>query len=538
MAPLARGRRPHALRVSPMWDALLLGAMTAYTLAAPYTKVEESFNMQATHDLLAHPSALSAFDHLSFPGVVPRSFIPPAALAAATSVLRPAAAVLAAPPPAPPLDQLLARWALGVLGVVSLAVLRRAVAARYTREAASCFALVVLSQFHLLFYMSRTLPNTFALVLTNLALAKLLHPRGSYYRSVAMLAVATALLRSELSVLMFMTIVTQPLTSPVPLGPHFLPRTVRYGLGAAVITAAVSIVVDSIFWRRLCYPELEVFYYNAVLGKSANWGTQHALWYFTSALPRALGGALPLAAVGAVVHPRDVAPALLPATLFVAAYSFLPHKELRFIFYALPPANIAAAVGLDAMRRHALRLFRKRQRPGAALALTTAAAACLSSSAVLSAASLAASVANYPGGAALSALQARELRRPCESGWVGRVTEVNRLHIDVAAAMSGVTRFLERADGGRGRSQSACPTRTWSYSRVEGAELEELTLSRNFSHLLTEERDVPGFNLLFAQNAYAGFEILRWPPFLRLRVEPAIYVHVNKDARLHTATLM
>lgn len=534
MAPVARGRRPRALRVSPMWDVLLTAAMTAYTLAAPYTKVEESFNMQATHDLLAQPRALSDFDHLSFPGVVPRSFIPPAALAAATSVLRASASALSAPPPAPPLEQLLARWALGVLGVVSLAVLRRAVAARYTREAATYFALVVLSQFHLLFYMSRTLPNTFALVLTNVALAKLLHPRGSYYHSIAILAVATALLRSELSVLMFMTIVTQPLTSPVPLGPYFLPRTVRYGLGAAVITAAASIAVDSIFWRRLCYPELEVFYYNAVLGKSSNWGIQPALWYFTSALPRALGGALPLAVVGAAAHPRDVAPALLPAALFVAAYSFLPHKELRFIFYALPPANIAAAVGLDVMRRRAFRLFRKRRQPGLVLALAAAAAACLGGSAVLTAASLAASVANYPGGAALSALQARELQRPCESGWAGRVLEVNRLHIDVAAAMSGVTRFLERADGGRGRSQSACPTRAWSYSRAEGADLEKLTLSRNFSHLLTEERHVPGFSLLFVQDAFAGVQVQRWPPSLRLRTEPAIFVHVNKNTRMHT----
>jgi alpha-1,6-mannosyltransferase len=64
---------------------LLPALVLLHLWASPYTKVEESFNIQATHDILTygipHPwekPALkfkTSYDHMTFAGAVPRTFI-------------------------------------------------------------------------------------------------------------------------------------------------------------------------------------------------------------------------------------------------------------------------------------------------------------------------------------------------------------------------------------------------------------------------------------------------------------------------------
>jgi alpha-1,6-mannosyltransferase len=528
--------------------ALPFVAIVLHAVLCPYTKVEESFSLQATHDLVYRRDDLGAYDHLEFPGVVPRTFLPPLALAAAVA---PAAALAAALGLAKWWVQLAARLCLGAASAASLSRVGRAVDSRFGKATGGLFALLCAAQFHLPFYASRTLPNTFALLFTNLSLALWLE--GAAEPSLLVLVPAIVVLRAEL----VLWLAALGLALLAQRSVRFW-RVLRRGLGLGLASLALSALVDSWFWRRVLWPEGELLLFNLVRGGSAQYGVSPWHWYLSSALPRALLGAAPLSALGAALEPRARALVAVPL-LFVCAYSLLPHKELRFVLYAVPPLNVAAALGgrrllgaaAQVGRRSAKRtLWPERgggcgpaadgaaRAPGsssngasprapagspkrarlrvlaaraalAALALGTCAATALAS---------AASRRNYPGAHALLALH--ELAPAAgAAGGVGGGGAVGaapplRVHIDAAAAIAGISLFLQ--DDAR-----------FSYSKAEGAmTARELNA---FTHLVSARERVAGFSLVHAQLGYARLQ--RWPPAL----VQARKLYVHEHARLAAA---
>jgi alpha-1,6-mannosyltransferase len=181
--------------------------------------------------------------------------------------------------------------------------------------------------------------------------------------------------------------------------------------------------------------------------------------YFTSLIPRMapIGSLLSVGAL--IVRPRGALRILFPAVFFVGMYSFLPHKEWRFVIYVLPLLNTAGALLVaQGSFPKVLRII---------VVIASIGLFCGSFARAL------ASSFNYPGGEALHLLHSLPLSK-----------SVTSVHIDVYTAMTGASRFL----------QTECPPQPWSYTSVTESpcfivynKSETLQDFTEFSHLVTHE---------------------------------------------------
>ncbi|KAB5551406.1 alpha-1,6-mannosyltransferase subunit [Coniochaeta sp. 2T2.1] len=527
--------------IDTLFTLLIPISITLHLLLAPYTKVEESFSLQATHDILVHGIPTSntsdrlraTYDHFAFPGAVPRTFVGPLLLASFSEPFIRWVGFEHA--------QTVVRLVLGMLNALALGVLKRNLARAHGKGVGRWFAVLQASQFHVPFYASRTLGNMFAFGLTTWSLSLLLptptttttsSPSTTFRRqrlSITLLVFAAVIFRSEVAILLLTTslyLLLAPETHLAILIPPFLV--------SFLMALLISVPLDTLLWQRwpLIWPELWGFYYNAVLGSASNWGTEPVWWYFTSALPRLLLNPLSYLVLIPIAWRADATARttkklVVPSLLFVAIYSLQPHKEARFIFYVVPALTAAASLGANYVfvRRGKSLLYQ-------VTSLVLVASVLLSFAASL-AMGLVSSL-NYPGGEALAYLGGRGVEdvahhlppsQVTDPG-VAEVVEV-RVHADVLSCMTGVTLFGSNTgwpvaagvDGNNDAVDGSSGEKRGLYRRllVDKTEDPEVLADpefwQRFDYVLAEDPDntVKGgeWDEVAVVEGYGGVEVLR-----------------------------
>lgn len=328
----------------------------------------------------------------------------------------------------------------------------------------------------------------FAFGLTTLAMRLLLPDtaaasvqRRQANLTLILLTIAGVIFRSELALLVATQTVFLLVSRRIRLFQDAIPAGL-IGLSAGLLT---TVLVDTSFWDRLIWPELDAFLFNVVSGQSSTWGTDPWYFYFLNALPRLLLNPLVylLAIPVALRQPatRQSAISLLaPSLTFIALYSFQPHKEWRFIIYAIPPLTATASLGAGYLWTHRSRTI---------FALTTsyllllsALAAFLLSSLIL----LPASAANYPGAHALNALHRYhdyDHAVPVSSGSRSASTGGATVYLGNLACQTGVTRFLQRPS-----------VSGWHYDKTENETAKaSAAFWDQFDYVLVEASLDPGY---------------------------------------------
>lgn len=442
-------------RFNKALDAALIALVTYHLVISPYTKVEESFNIQAIHDILNYGAfsteAIEKYDHKQFPGAVPRTFIGSFVLALLAKPVVFLSSIFGNDLLEGEQTQLqsIVRGILGLANALSLIRLRDQLNKITFRDRNSrikglggfWFSILLLSQFHLMYYLSRTLPNFIALPFVNFALSKLIVGDLS---GLTWLAMTGAIFRMEVGVF---AVIIAVVSSLVFGQSNIIANVVLLFVGALFGTAA-SFAVDSYFWGKPLVPEISSFIFNILDGNAAEWGVEPWGAYFNKYLFKLFRPPviLILSVVGLLSDPADDGVAVtntkavrhparnslrilyISSIIFIAVMSLQPHKEWRFIIYTVPVFTLQAANGLSNISiKWSLSFSNK--------LLTMIISVLILVSTLLSLYLGYVSSFNYPGGEALKF--ANEYVTEKYSG------KNVAMFMDVPACMTGVTRFGE-----------------------------------------------------------------------------------------------
>ncbi|KAG7887741.1 hypothetical protein KL935_005316 [Ogataea polymorpha] len=336
-------------------DWILFATVVYHLLISPYTKVEESFNLHAVHDLINYGIYdVPHFDHKEFPGAVKRSFVGSLMIFIVSKPLLTIVDILDAWIPSSSfyhkdtqlVRQITVRFALGLVNLITFIKLRGAIfksvrLSVHGERIQLWFSILQFSQFHFFYYASRTLPNFVAMPMVSTGISWILQGRTT--SGICIIMATGIILRTEILAFGILIYIIAIALRELKLRNTF-PKLLATSISASVVT----MLVDTYFWQEPSFPELESFYFNVIEGKSAQWGTEPFHSYLTKYVPKLF--ILPvvpcLAFFGLFVpsyHSTKAKIIIFSSWAYILLMSIQPHKEWRFIIYSSPGILLSAS---------------------------------------------------------------------------------------------------------------------------------------------------------------------------------------------------
>ncbi|CAD6643392.1 CHS_3a_G0047100.mRNA.1.CDS.1 [Saccharomyces cerevisiae] len=424
-------------------DTVLLTVISFHLIQAPFTKVEESFNIQAIHDILTYSVFdISQYDHLKFPGVVPRTFVGAVIIAMLSRPYLYLSSLIQTSRPTSIDVQLVVRGIVGLTNGLSFIYLKNCLQDIFDEitkkkkeenedkdiyiydSVGTWFLLFLIGSFHLMFYSTRTLPNfVMTLPLTNVALGWVL--LGRYNAAIFLSALVAIVFRLEVSALSAGIALFSVIFKKISLF-----DAIKFGIFGLGLGSAISITVDSYFWQEWCLPEVDGFLFNVVAGYASKWGVEPVTAYFTHYLRMMFmpPTVLLLNYFGYKLAPAKLKIVSLASLFHIIVLSFQPHKEWRFIIYAVPSIMLLGATGAAHLWEN---MKVKKITNVLCLAILPLS---IMTSFFISMAFLYISRMNYPGGEALTSFNDMIVEKNITNATV---------HVSIPPCMTGVTLFGE-----------------------------------------------------------------------------------------------
>lgn len=131
---------------------------------------------------------------------------------------------------------------------------------------------------------------------------------------------------------------------------HKVKLVTHYYAPIGILAIAISTTIDCIFHGKWTFVQFNFIKLNIFHGVADFYGSHPWHWYLTQGFPAVIGPHLPLFLHGCTLGFRRYKMLLFTIAWTLAVYSFLPHKEFRFIYPILPFCMVFCGISLASLK--------------------------------------------------------------------------------------------------------------------------------------------------------------------------------------------